>query len=91
MNNIRELRALGCYSCRGFFMTKVCNKCNESREYSKYGNDKRNSDGLQGICNPCKDAYKKKYREISIATNQYVLKSEKTYNTVGGLRVQVIF
>lgn len=79
-------------------MTKVCNKCNESREYSKYGNDKRNSDGLQGICNPCKDAYKKKYREISIATNQYVLKSEKTcnkcgvtYNTVEGLRVQVIF
>lgn len=30
---------------------KMCNKCSENKDITEFGNDKRNSDGRQGICN----------------------------------------
>lgn len=48
---------------------KTCNKCNEKRELTNFPKDKRNKDGRQSICYPCRKAYdsvKKAERSLGI-------------------------
>lgn len=67
-------------------MAKRCNKCFEYREISEYQRDKRNSDGLQGICSPCKNLDKQKRRIEREAKSDYIIKTEKTCNKCNTLK-----
>lgn len=59
---------------------KNCNKCNESKELNQFGRDKRNSNGLQGICNDCKNSDKKYRRDDRASTRNYKSVINKTCN-----------
>lgn len=62
-------------------MAKKCNKCSEWKEATRFSADKRNSDGLQGICNSCKDSDKRLRREERAKTNNYRVVIEKECNS----------
>lgn len=62
---------------------KTCNKCGLEKPATHYGKDKRNKDGLQGICEECRTANKatKRYeRAIGIGVSPV---KEKTCNKCG--------
>lgn len=59
---------------------KTCNKCNAQKLLTEFGNDKRNSDGLQGICNACKNKNKQERRDARVAKADYVVHNEKCCN-----------
>ncbi len=61
-------------------MAQKCNKCSEWKELDKFGKDKRNSDGLQGICNLCKQTDKQTRRDLRVVTGDYKAVAEKTCN-----------
>lgn len=62
---------------------KTCNKCNELREFDKFGKDVRNSDGRTGICNPCKQTANKLLREKRIQTQDYKKVENKNCSQCG--------
>lgn len=72
-------------------MNKQCNKCIESKDLIHFGKDKRNFDGLQGICNKCKDTDKQKRRDLKVINNDYKLISEKQCNKCGSLKIISLF
>lgn len=65
---------------------KNCNKCKETKELSAFGSDKRNSDGLQGICNICKMEDKQLRRDNRVKNKEYRLITEKTCNKCATLK-----
>lgn len=59
---------------------KVCNKCGEQKNIAEFGKDKRNSDGLQGNCNACKNFEKQQHRDKRVAAGNYRQVIEKSCN-----------
>lgn len=60
--------------------TKHCNKCNLTRYKTEFAADKRNKDGLQGICEICRKAAKHAKRAKKIAEGSPISVSHKTCN-----------
>jgi hypothetical protein len=44
-------------------MEKKCKKCNVVKDVSEFSKEKRNRDGLAGVCKVCRKPYYEKYRE----------------------------
>jgi hypothetical protein len=59
---------------------KVCNKCKVNKEFTLFTKDSRNKDGLQGICNSCKDEDKKLRRAARAKAQNYIQVDRKTCN-----------
>lgn len=57
---------------------KKCNKCSEWKELLAFGFDKRNKDGLQGICEVCRKAKKQADRRARIGAE--IIIAEKWCN-----------
>lgn len=59
---------------------KTCNKCNEERQLNQFGLDKRNKDGLQGICEVCRKQAKQSFRANKQKQGNPTLVSTKICN-----------
>lgn len=46
-------------------MEKQCSKCNVVKDVSEFNSEKRNRDGLSGVCKACRKPYYKKYQEAN--------------------------
>lgn len=56
---------------------KICNKCQVEKSLDQYGKDPRNSTGVTGICNLCKQLANKALREKRIQTQSYTEQKAK--------------
>lgn len=63
--------------------TKKCNDCGTEREFTAYGKDKRNKDGLQGICLICKKIAANKRKDARRQGVGLVTVEGKTCNECG--------
>lgn len=62
---------------------KTCNKCGAEKPPSHYGKDKRNKDGLQGICEDCRRVHKTTKRHARLIGMDVHPVKEKTCNKCG--------
>jgi hypothetical protein len=61
-------------------MEKICNKCQVNKHLNLYGKDRRNKDGLQGICNDCRKIIKQAARSERMAGRNIIPVARKTCN-----------
>jgi len=55
---------------------KQCNHCTKNRKLSSFSPDKRNKDGLQGICNYCRSEKRKGTHKHNPKNNAYHLQKQ---------------